>query len=347
MADSRFFVNSGPFSLKKIVDITGVTLDSSVDEAILIHDIAPLDSADEGKLTFLSNTKYIAELETTKATACIIHPDLAEKAPKHLLLLQSKDPYGAYALIANAFYPLEKVKSTVADTASIAADAVIGSGCRIDSGAVVSARAEIGEGCHIAANAVIGEGVRIGKHTRIGATAAINHAFIGANCIVHSGACIGQDGFGFAPIAGKHVKIPQLGRVVVGDDVEIGANTCIDRGAGPDTVIGDGTKIDNLVQIGHNVQMGRGCIIVSQVGISGSAILGDYVVVGGQTGIAGHLNIGSAVQLAARSGVINNIPPKGIYGGAPAVPVREWHRQNVAIKRLGKKPLSKDKTSVQ
>jgi UDP-3-O-[3-hydroxymyristoyl] glucosamine N-acyltransferase len=183
---------------------------------------------------------------------------------------------------------------------------------------------------------VIGDGVTMDDDCVVGAGASISHTLIGARAYIYAGARIGQDGFGFASGPNGHLRIPQLGRVVIGNDVEIGANSTIDRGAGPDTVIGDGCMIDNLVQIGHNVQMGRGCVIVSQVGISGSTKLGDYVVIGGQTGLAGHLNIGSGVRIAAKSGVHSSIPAGLEMAGIPAVPVREWRRQIARMVRMGK-----------
>ncbi len=199
---------------------------------------------------------------------------------------------------------------------------------------MIGAQAVIGDGVVIGANTVIGKGVQIGSGSRIGALCTISHTIMGSQCIIHRGTHIGQDGFGFAMGRGGHVKVPQLGRVMIGSHVEIGSGTCIDRGAGPDTIIGDGCKIDNLVQIAHNVQLGRGCVVVSQVGISGSTVLEDGVVAGGQVGIAGHLTIGAGAMLAARSGVTRNLEGAKAYGGTPAVPIKDWHRQVVALNRL-------------
>jgi UDP-3-O-[3-hydroxymyristoyl] glucosamine N-acyltransferase len=253
-----------------------------------------------------------------------------------MALLLSDAPYMAFAKIARAFYPQPRVESGTAPSAVIDPTAVIGAGSRIDAGAVIGRAARLGEGCHIGANAVIGDSVSLGDHCLVGAGASISHSIIGNRVYIYPGARIGQDGFGFASGAQGHLRIPQLGRVVIHDDVEVGANSTIDRGAGPDTVIGQGCMIDNLVQIGHNVQMGTGCVIVSQVGISGSTKLGDYVVIGGQAGLAGHLNIGSGVRIAAKSGVHSHIPAGTEMGGTPAVPIREWRRQVAMLVRMGK-----------
>ena len=202
---------------------------------------------------------------------------------------------------------------------------------------MIGEKAKIAPGCVIGANSVIGAGCVLGEGTRIGSNVSIVCSLIGERVLIHSGVRIGQDGFGFA-MGEEHLKVPQLGRVVIGDDVEIGANTTVDRGSGPDTVIGTGSKIDNLVQIAHNVHLGRGCVIVAQAGISGSTKLDDYVVVGGQSGLTGHLHLGTGAQVAGNSGVMRDVGPGETVGGSPAVPIRDWHRQTVALSRLaGKK----------
>lgn len=334
MPDSRFFQSAGPFTLKQIAEQTGCVLHSASEGSISVTSVASLAEAGEGHLAFLSNKQYVKALENSKAAACILEKRYIDKAPAGVALLISDNPYAAYAKAATMLHPVETRKVLVSPNARIHENVRIGEDARIESFAYIGAGTEIGAGTVVQGTAYIDRNVVIGKNCHIGAGAYLANTIIGDNVIIHPGVKIGQDGFGFAFDQGKHIKVPQLGRVIIENDVEIGANSCIDRGAGPDTVIGAGTKIDNLVQIGHNVVTGKGCIIVSQVGISGSTKLGDYVVVGGQVGIAGHLEIGSGAQIAAQSGVMKDIPPKGIVGGSPAMPVKQWHRQSIALKNL-------------
>ena len=336
MADPRFFSVAGPFTLGQLAEIAGASLPAGADAAKVIRDVAPLDMAAPEHVSFLDNRRYIETFAASRAGACVVAKAHAARAPSGMTLLLSQEPYLAFAKIARAFHPVPAVVPGIAATAVIDPSATLGEGCRVDPGATIGAGARIGARCHISANAVIGNGVLLGDDCMIGAGASVTHSLVGERVYIYAGARIGQDGFGFASGPNGHLRIPQLGRVVIGNEVEIGANSTIDRGAGPDTVIGDGCMIDNLVQIGHNVQMGRGCVIVSQVGISGSTKLGDYVVVGGQAGLAGHLNIGSGVQIAAKSGVHSNIPAGVAVGGYPAVPIREWRRQAARIALMGK-----------
>lgn len=331
MPDSRFFHRRGPFTLGELAEEIGAEPASSSDAATQVVDVAPLHTADADCLTFLDNPKYAEQLVSSKAGACLLHPKYRERAPQGMALLLSADPYRAYAKAATLFYPGTKPAADVSAAAIVAADAVIADGVSISAGAVIGSQAEIGAGTVIHANAVIGEGVVVGRDCVIGSGVSLVCAKLGDRVILHSGVRIGQDGFGFAPGRDGHLKVPQLGRVLIGHDVEIGANSCIDRGAGPDTVIGDGCKIDNLVQIGHNVTLGRGCIVVAQVGIAGSTRIGNGVMIGGQVGIAGHLVIEDGAQIAAGSGVTKSIPPGQVWGGYPAVPVRQWHRQSVML----------------
>src|SRR6516225_1642162 len=246
-----------------------------------IRNIAPLDTAGASDLSFLDNSEYASALTTTRAGACLIAPRFVELAPRHLVVLETPQPYPAFVAVTRKLFGNLLRPSSLFGTTGRAA------------------RAEIGTGTLIGPGAVIGPDVRIGRQCAVGAHASILHALIGDRVIIHPGVRIGQDGFGFLPSRQGHQKIPQTRRVVSQDDVEIGANTAIDRGATRDTIIGEGTKIDNLVQIGHNVSIGRHCLIVSQVGISGSVTIGDFAVLAGQVGVADHLTIGEGAVLGA------------------------------------------------
>lgn len=337
MADPRFFAKAGPFTLAELAKRCGAELAGAADPAAQVVDVAPLDSAGPQHISFLDNKKYVAAFCASQAGACLIHPSLAPKAPPGMALLLCADPYRAHAIVATAFYPPPPVVADISPSAVVDPTAVVGEGVRIEPGAVIGARAEIGRRCRIGPNAVIADGVVLGEDCIIGPGASLTHCILGNRVNIYPGARIGQDGFGFAMGPQGHMKVPQLGRVLIHDDVEIGANTTIDRGAGPDTVIGAGCKIDNLVQIGHNVQLGRGCVIVAQVGISGSTRLDDFVAAGGQAGITGHLHIGAGARIAAQSGVMRDIEAGGTVGGAPAVPMTEWLRQSAVLGQLARK----------
>lgn len=337
MADPRFYSVAGPFSLKQLADIAGAEIGGGSDPARMFADVAPLQQAGAGDVSFLDNKRYVSAFEESRAGACAVDPMLAGRAPKGMSLLLTGDPYRAYAKIAGAFYPAPQPRPGRAATAAVDPQARVGEGARIESGAVVGARAEIGRRTRVGANAVIGPGVVIGDDCDIGPSATLLYCVLGARVIVHPGARIGQDGFGFAPGKEGHFKVPQLGRVLIEDDVEIGANATIDRGAGPDTVIGAGTKIDNLVQIAHNVRLGRHCIVVAQVGISGSTRVGNYVMIGGQAGLTGHLSIGDGARIAAQSGVMRDVGPGEDVGGSPAQPMKDWLRGVAAVDRLARK----------
>jgi UDP-3-O-[3-hydroxymyristoyl] glucosamine N-acyltransferase len=336
MADPRFFTRQGPFTLAVLAEYTGCRLADGMDPERHVSDVAPLDRADAEHVSFLDNPKYVDTFRASRAGACFVRERYAELAPAGMALLFSEDPYRCYALTAQRFYPVHAPGEGIASSAVIDSTAKIGKGCRIEHGAVIGAHVEIGERCSIGANAVLHEGVRVGNDSHVGALSSISHCYIGNRVIIHRGVHIGQDGFGFAMSREGHVKVPQLGRVMIDDDVEIGAGTCIDRGTGPDTHIGAGSKIDNLVQIGHNVQVGRNAVIVAQTGIAGSTRIGDGAVLGGQVGVSGHVKIGPGVKLAAKSGVMGDIPAGASYGGSPAVPVKDWHRQTIALARMAR-----------
>ncbi len=338
MADPRFFAAAGPFDLATLASIAEAEVATAAgNRAEVYSDVAPLDAAGAEHVSFLDNPRYGAAFETSRAGACIVRREAVDRAPVGMALLVSANPYLGYARIAQAFHPLASLCPGIATTAIVDPTARLGLGCQIDPGAVIGRAAEVGAHCHIGTNVVIGPGVKLGEGCVVEPNVTLICCLIGARVLIHTGVRIGQDGFGFATGPRGHVKVPQLGRVVIGDDVEIGANTTIDRGAGPDTVVGAGTQIDNLVQIGHNVVLGKGCVIVSQVGISGSTKIGDYVMVGGQAGLTGHLSIGNKVQIAAQSGVMRDIAEGETVGGTPATTLRLWFRRIALLDRLARK----------
>lgn len=337
MVDARFFVNHGPFSVADLATATGAQLLSQDMASRSLSDVAPLDRATLGDISFFDNTKYIEQFLNSSAGACFVRPKFSDQAPKTMALLITDDPYRCYAMAAQKFYPTEiKNTASIAPSAIVDKSAIIGKDVTIMAGAVIGAKVSVGDNTRIGPNTVLHDGVQIGKDCQIGALSSFSHCIIGDRVLIHRGVHIGQDGFGFALGRDGHIKVPQLGRVVVENDVEIGAGTTIDRGTGPDTFIGEGAKIDNLVQIGHNVQIGRRAVIVAQCGISGSTRIGDGAVLGGQVGLSGHIKIGHGAKIAAKSGIIGDVPAGASYGGYPAVPVQEWHRQTIALSRLVK-----------
>ncbi len=341
MADPKFFKRTSSFTLAEIAERSCAQIGEGCDPDFVVEDVAPLGDAVGDQLSFLDNKKYKDQFRETKAGAVIVHSDLADLAPKGVHVLVSAQPYKSYALAAQAFYPDDKPEAAISDRSVIDPLADIGKGAVIEAGVVVKSGAVIGADAWLQAGCVIGENVQLGSDCRIGEGAVVSHAVIGNHVRLYPGAKIGQDGFGFAIDPAGHVKVPQLGRVILEDHVQVGANSCIDRGAGPDTVIGAGTWMDNLVQIGHNVKIGRGCILVAQCGIAGSSELGDFVALGGQSAVSGHLRVGSGVRIGGQSGVMKDIPDGGgEYLGSPAVPLREHMRQFATLKRLIKKGKS-------
>lgn len=348
MTEPLFFKPKSGMTVGDIAAMAGATPRGPTDSARVIRALAPVDRAGPHDLTFLDNVKYAPGLRTSRAGACLISERFVADAPASLALLVTRDPYRAFVAAAQALFP-DSMRPTslfaaegVAPGAYIHPAARIESGATIDPGAVIGPNVEIGSGTVVGAGAAIGANVKIGRDCAIGPNASITHALIGDRVIIHAGCCIGQDGFGFAPNPKGHIKIPQVGRVIIQDNVEIGAGTAIDRGAIRDTVIGEGTKIDNHVQIAHNVLIGRHCIIVAQSGIAGSTTLGDYVMLGARSGASPHSTIGEGAQIAAAGVAHGIVPPGGRYGGLPARPAKQWLRELKAIERLGRKGVSAD-----
>ena len=339
MEHPGFFERAGPFSLADIAKAAGAELGPGADPVTSIKDVRPLADATARDLSFLDNRKYLSQLVETRAAACLVLPALADRVPGGTAALLTSEPYRSFALALNLFYPdasRPKVAGAGA-TISIDATAQLEAGVVVEPGAVIGPQAHIGQGTRVAAGAVVGYRVAIGRDCYIGPQSTVTHALVGDRVTLHAGVRIGQDGFGYAMGRQGHRKVAQIGRVVIQDDVEIGANSTIDRGALKDTVIGEGSKIDNLVQIGHNVIMGRHCVIVAQTGISGSTELGDFVVMGGQSGTAGHIKLGNGVQIAGTAHPIKDVPAGGRIGGTPGRPLKQWAREVAVLARMAGK----------
>jgi UDP-3-O-[3-hydroxymyristoyl] glucosamine N-acyltransferase len=338
MNSPEFFRRDRGFALGEIAKMTDAAAPAGA--ARTIFNIASLDRAGPRDLAFLDNKRYAASAAATHAGACLTTAALVNQLPAHVPALVVAQPYRAFVQVARELFP-DALRPSSLDQAGefsgahVHKDARLESGVTVEPGAVIGARAEIGSGSVVHSNAVVGADVRIGRDCVIGAGSVVTDTLTGDRVTIHPGCTVGQDGFGYVMSGGRHLKVPQVGRVIIQDDVEIGAGTTIDRGAIHDTVIGEGSKIDNLVQIGHNALIGRHCILVAQVGISGSVTIGDYAMLGGKAGVADHNDIGEGAMIAAGSRVISSVPAGQRWGGYPARPRMEWLRGEAALRKLG------------
>jgi UDP-3-O-[3-hydroxymyristoyl] glucosamine N-acyltransferase len=334
--DPRFFLCSGPHTLAALRAAAG-DVSSQGDSERLLHGVAPLQMANGDQVSFLDNRRYATALEATGAGAVIVHPDMAPRVPADAAAIITTEPYLAWARVAAMFHPPAPLHPGVHPSAVLDVGARIDPTAEIGALVVIGAGAEIGPRCRVGAGSVIGPGVLLGDDCRIGPQVTITHALIGRRVTIHAGARIGQEGFGFAIARDGFHSVPQLGRVIIEDDADIGANTTIDRGSARDTVIGAGSRLDNLVQIGHNVRIGRACVIVAQVGISGSTVVEDQAMLGGQAGLAGHVTIGRGARVGGQAGVMSDIAAGAEVVGSPALPIREFFRQTAWLRRMLRK----------
>lgn len=345
MADPRFYDSVGPFTAGQIAELVGGQLADASMANVPIGDIASIDSARIGEIAFLENPKYRTDALASEASALLVHAVMLDAVPAGCAAIICDQPYLAQAHVARALYP-DAARSlpmpgdlqaghAIHPSAKIGANVVIG------PGALIGPNAEIGDDTHVGAYALIGRGVSIGRDCVIGPRCEIGYALIGDRVIISSATHIGQDGFGFVP-GTAHLKIPQLGRVIVQADVEIQSGCAIDRGALGDTVIGEGSKLDNLVHIAHNIQIGRHCFITAQVGMAGSTQVGDYVSMGGKAGIAGHLTIGDKATIGGLAAVTKNVGAGETVAGNPARPIREMQRDMLFVSKLRKRTSKED-----
>lgn len=334
MEHNWFFPPHDGIRLGDLAVALGAELSDAAHADRIVRNVSPVGRAKDGDLCYILSRRLRAELDTSEATAILCDRALASLVPAHIAVLVTSRPHTAFAVAGELLHPVAMRPEAMTSAADgISPGAYVDPAARLEPNvtvepmAVIGKDAEIGEGTRIGPGAIIGAGVRIGRDCTIAAGATVQCALIGNNVIIHPGARIGQDGFGYAPgLKPGMIKIVQIGRVIIQDNVEIGANTTVDRGTMDDTVIGEGTKIDNQVQVGHNVRIGRHCGIVSKVGIAGSTRIGDGVMIGGASAINGHISIGDGVQIAAMSGVAGDIPAGEKYGGIPARPMRDFLR---------------------
>ena len=337
MADPRFFNREGPFTLDVIVNLAGASIHGNHDGSRLFWDVAGLENAEAGDLGFLDNSKYVEVFERSRAGACFVNTKFRDRAPDGMIPIVCEDPYLAFALAARMFYPEPAAIPGISDKALVDPGAHVGEDASIGAFAVISAGVEIGARCSIGAGAVLCDNVRMGDDCHIGPGATLMFCVIGNRAWIDAGARVGTQGFGFARSPKGAVRIPHVGRVLIGDDVEIGANTTIDRGSISDTVIESGTMIDNQVQIAHNVKIGRYAILAAQAGLAGSAVIGEFAMLGGRTSVANHVRVGRGARMGGCSSAAGDLAEGQTYLGTPAVPTREFWRHHAIIRRLSRR----------
>ncbi|MEN3791221.1 UDP-3-O-(3-hydroxymyristoyl)glucosamine N-acyltransferase [Fulvimarina sp. MAC3] len=347
MAPAEFFPRGDGKTIAEIAESLGAEIRNAPDWDRRITGIASLDEAGPEDISFFDNVRYAEDLQQTRAGCVILSARYGSRSvPEGTAALVTKRADQAFASIGCILFPAAlspqaaSGETGISERASIHETARLEAGVIVEPFAVIGPHAEIGSGTIIGANTVVAAGCRIGRDCRIGSNITLSHTLIGNRVILHPGVQTGQDGFGYVAGASGLKKTVQIGRVVIQDDVEIGSNTTIDRGAIRDTVIGEGTKIDNQVQVAHNVVIGRHCVIVGQVGLSGSCTLEDGVMIGGQSGVNGHVTVGRGAQIAGVSTVQGDVPPNARWGGVPAKPVKEWFREIMTVTELAKKRRS-------
>lgn len=306
------------------------------DAAAAVSDFSKIEEGRAGTLSFLSNPKYEHFIYTTSSSVVIVDRSFEPKEPVAATMIRVADAYAAFASLLKLYDANRPRKSGISPRAEIASSASIGEGCYVGPCAVIDERVTIGNNVRIYPHVYVGDGVRVGDGVTLNAGVTIYEGcVIGSNVTIHAGAVIGADGFGFAPTeGGEYSKIPQIGNVVIEDDVEIGANTCVDRATMGSTVIHRGVKLDNLIQVGHNAVVGENTVCAAQVGIAGTSKVGKGCMMGGQVGIAGHLTVGDGVQIGSKSGISNDIPDGSVFFGSPALPIMKYHRSNAVFRNL-------------